>query len=393
MDNSAFTLLRQPHVIFGPGKVRLLPDLIAGYGRNVLVVTGVSTLEQSGVLGKLFEQLHSRSLQYGHLTVSREPHPELVDRAVSRYRESGIDVVVAIGGGSVIDAGKSVSAMLLKTDSIERYIEGLDGCIQHDGRKVPFIALPTTSGTGSEATNNAVISKVGVDGYKRSLRHPEFVPEIALVDPELMLGAPAGLTAASGMDAGTQLIEAFVSPGSCRFTDVVAWSGLEHFNRSFLRACTDGSGDIEVRSAMAYAALMSGIALANAGLGIVHGFASSVGGYCDIAHGVLCATLLASATKENILQLRQTGDNPEALIKYAAIGRLFSGCENLSQDGACDALVDTLLSWQEQLDFPRLSSYGLRSSDLESIASRTRSKNNAVELHRDQYMSILRARL
>lgn len=392
MNNTDFSVFHQPHIIFGAGRRSELPAIAARYGRHVLVITGSSALRQSGVLGSLLGQFRSHGLQYAHMTVCSEPHPDLVDRAVSCYEDLGIDVVVAIGGGSVLDAGKAVSAMLLKKEPVEQYIEGLPSFRPHDGCKVPFIAVPTTSGTGSEATDNAVISRVGKGGYKRSLRHPSFVPDIALIDPELMLSLPAGITVASGMDACTQLIEAYVSPSASPYTDALAWSGLEHVNRSFIASCTDGAKTIGVRADMAYAALLSGIALVNAGLGVVHGFASSLGGYIDIPHGMLCAVLLAAATRQNILRLREQGGEA-ALEKYARIGRLFSARDTAGRDEACDSLVEILENWQERLTVPRLSDYGLQVDALEDIANQTRCKNNPAALSVSHLVSILEERL
>jgi len=263
----------------------------------------------------------------------------------------------------------------------------------HDGRKVPFIAVPTTSGTGSEVTNNAVISKVGPGGFKRSLRHPAFVPDAVIVDPELMLSMPPYLTAASGMDACTQLLEAYVSPFSSPVTDALALSGLERFGRSFLDACTTGGTSCAVRGEIAYAALMSGIALANAGLGIVHGFASSIGGRYDIPHGTLCATLLAEATKLNIGRLRELDASHPVLGKFARAGTLLSGKPSESVDEGCALLVDTLESWQETLGFPRLSAFGVREGELDGIVEITRSKSNAVPLDHDSLKFLLAARL
>lgn len=265
--------------------------------------------------------------------------------------------------------------------------------MQHDGRKVPFIAVPTTSGTGSEVTNNAVISRVGRNGFKRSLRHAAFVPDIALVDPELMVTVSPELTAASGMDACTQLLEAYTSPFATPYTDALACSGLEHFSRSFLSACTVCSGDSAVRGDVAYAALMSGIALANAGLGIVHGFASSVGGLIDIPHGTLCATLLAEATRENVAQLRAIDGSHPALQKYAKAGVILSGVAAKDVPAGCERLVETLEEWQESLSFPRLRSYGLNLEDLDGIVTATRSKSNAVVLDHAAMKRILSKRL
>lgn len=390
----SFSLLRQPRVFFGPGEIQTLSGLVREFGKKVLVVTGSSTLQRSEELFTLFDRMKSELLECHHYAIHGEPCPDLVDRAVEEYGDFGIDVVVAAGGGSALDAGKAISAMLLKKEPVERFIEGQPEYREHDGMKVPFIAVPTTSGTGSEATNNAVISRTGPGGYKRSLRHYAFVPEAAVIDPELTLTMPPGLTAASGMDAFTQLLEALVSPYGSSYTEAVALSGIEHFSRCFERACHNGAEDIEARNGMAYASFMSGIALANAGLGIVHGFASSIGGYVDIPHGQLCATLLYSATRENIVQLRQNGDRSGYfLARYAMAGRLLCGDLCFDDDAACKALLEKLGFWQDKLNFPRLRGFGIAEKDINTIASRTRSKSNPVELSGESMKKILKERL
>jgi alcohol dehydrogenase class IV len=394
MEMSGFILVRQPRVFFGPGALRELPALVLAFGGPMLLVTGSGSLHRSGRLDPVLDAVRSVSVECHHCTVAGEPSPGFVDQAVSRYADAGIRVVVAIGGGSALDAGKAVSAMLPKREPVETYIEGQPGFRIHDGVKVPFIAVPTTSGTGSEATNNAVLSKVGRGGYKRSLRHPAFVPDIALVDPELTTGMPRSLTVSSGMDACTQLLEAWVSPFASPYTDAIARSGLEQFVRSFMTVCVSGTDDIRARSGVAYAALMSGIALANAGLGIVHGFASSIGGYVDIPHGTLCATLLASATRENIRQLRNEGEQGGSFLgKYAEAGRIFRDDPSLGIQEGCDALVEILETWQEKLEVPRLGDYGITEKDLGTIADMTRSKSNPVALGEESLKTILRERL
>ncbi|NTV06773.1 MAG: iron-containing alcohol dehydrogenase [Chlorobiaceae bacterium] len=393
MLNPNFYLFPLPAIHFGPGRFSLLAELAGTFGKNILVITGRHALEQSGRLRSLLDALRDARLNSFHFVVDREPSPELVDGAVSEYRTLSIDAVLSVGGGSVLDAGKAISAMLLYDLSVERFIEGREDFIPHNGRKVPFIAVPTTSGTGSEVTNNAVISRVGRNGFKRSLRHASFVPDIALIDPELIVTVSPELTAASGMDACTQLLEAYTSPFATPYTDALVFSGLEHFSRSFLSACTDRADDSNVRGDIAYAALMSGIALANAGLGIVHGFASSVGGLIDIPHGTLCATLLAEATRENIAQLRIIDEKHPVLQKYAKVGCMLSGsvAEDLFSD--CNRLQATLDEWQELLGFPGLSSYGLLAADLDGIVKITRSKSNAVQLDHSAMKRILSNRL
>lgn len=388
-----FSLCRLPALHFGAGSFSVLPRLVGDFGKCPVIVTGSRSFEESGRLVHLLEGLQLRAGSFLHVRIAGEPSPEMIDEAVREARGNGADVVVAIGGGSVIDAGKAVSAMLLQDLPVERFIEGLPDFQEHDGRKVPFLAVPTTSGTGSEATNNAVISRVGPGGFKRSLRHSAFVPDVALIDPELMCSAPSGLTVASGMDVFTQLLEAWVSPFASPCTDVLARSGMEYFCRSFHRACSDGAGQSSVRADIAYAAFLSGAALCNAGLGIVHGFASSVGGAFAIPHGLLCATLLAEATGENIRQLELSGSGKAALEKYAVAGWLVSGREDLSLRDACRVLVETLETWQETFGIPRLGTYGIGAGDVQRLVSVTRSKSNPLHLSQESLKRILLARL
>ena len=184
-----------------------------------------------------------------------------------------------------MDAGKSISAMLTKTESIKEYLEGI-GTKKHDGKKMPFVAVPTTSGTGSEATKNAVISEIGGRGFKKSLRHDNFVPDSVVIDPRLMISCPQNVTAASGMDVFSQLIEGYLSTNSSPMTDALALSGLRYIKEGLLKSYETGD-DIDARGKVAYASYLSGVVLANAGLGTVHGFASPIGGYFDIPHGVV----------------------------------------------------------------------------------------------------------
>lgn len=386
-----FDILPSPLIHFGPGSIVQLSSSVVRFGRKLLLVTGRQTLRR--LPADLVDGLERSGIVCTTLEVDREPSPELIDRITELARKTPFDVVVSIGGGSVIDTGKAISAMLLQNHTVERFIEGQDGMLTHDGRKIPFIAVPTTAGTGSEVTSNSVISRVGPGGYKRSLRHPAFVPDVAIVDPGLMVTLPKEVTVSTGMDALTQLLEAYLSPFASPYTDAVCQSGLGHFSRSFERVCGDGAGDLSARGDMAWAALTSGIALANAGLGIVHGFASSVGGLFDIPHGTLCATLLAESTRENIAQLRRKGSGSSLLQKFASASKIL-GCDHtLSDDEACDQLVFCLESWQNRFAFPRLGSYGVRERDVDIIIPATRSRSNVAPLDDSAMRTILAARL
>ncbi|ACF11574.1 iron-containing alcohol dehydrogenase [Chlorobaculum parvum NCIB 8327] len=392
-QNLDFSILPLPRIHFGAGKLSCLPSSVSAYGRTLLLVTGRSTLRRSEAASGLLEEFHRSGIEVELLEVAGEPSPELIDHAVELGRKRPFDAVAAIGGGSVLDAGKAISGMLLQHHSVERFIEGRPGVLLHDGRKVPFIAVPTTSGTGSEVTNNSVISRVGPGGFKRSLRHPAFVPDVAIIDPELMVSLPREVTVSTGMDAFTQLLEAYLSPFASAYTDALCCSGLEHFARSFEAASGDGAASVAVRADMAYAALMSGIALANAGLGIVHGFASSVGGLFDIPHGTLCATLLAEATRENIRQLQAKGEPSVGLSKFANAARILTGKSFSSEAEACEQLVAKLEAWQEQFAFPRLGEFGMSEEDFEEIIATTRSKSNAAPLDAAAMRRILAARV
>lgn len=387
---SSFQFAPTPFLIFGTGKRAELPKLIKGFGQGALVITGAESFRKSAIGNKLMTDL-DRAVEFCEFaTVSGEPTPQMVDAIVSEYRGSAIDVVVAIGGGSVLDAGKAVSAMLTKTNSVENYLEGV-GTQKPDGAKVPFIALPTTAGTGSETTKNAVISKIGEQGYKKSLRHDNYIPNIAIVDPELTLSCTREITAASGTDALTQLLEAYVSTKSSSFADSLAIDGLRCALRSLVKAWQNGN-DLEARSDMAYAAMVSGIALANSGLGTVHGFASSIGGLYPIPHGVVCGTLMAECVAVNLSLLLENRNNP-AFIKYANVGRMISDKTNQSDAYYCDLLVDTLRQWIELMQLPRLSSFGVRREDFSRIIENTDNKNNPVDLNKSDLLKILESRI
>ena len=246
------------------------------------------------------------------------------------------------------------------------FLEGI-GNRTHNGEKLPFVAVPTTSGTGSEATRNAVLSKVGPDGFKKSIRHDRFVPDVAVIDPELMLSCPPEVSAACGMDAFTQLLESYVSTRASPFTDALAYSGISFLTDSLIPVCTTEGKSIEKRAAMAYAALVSGMTLANAGLGVVHGLASPIGGLFSIPHGVVCGTLVGAETRANIEKLRnRAGGSPRPATKYAEIGALLCGKAFREEEGnpCCDLLIEKIDEWIETLAIPRLSEYGILASDL-----------------------------
>lgn len=392
----SFSFARIPNIIFGAGKLNELYDIIPKFGKNILFVIGENSLKKSGKWEEISSNLESKSFNYSLISISNEPAPTIIDEVATKFRKKNVELVVGIGGGSVTDAGKAISAMIPKEDSIKNYLEGV-GSKTHDGKKIPYIAIPTTSGTGSEATKNAVISEIGPKGFKKSLRHDNLIPNVALIDPELMISCPSSISAACGMDAFTQLIEAYVSPKENPMTGALAFSGMKYINKNLLLACSSGASNIEVRTAMAYASLMSGITLANAGLGIVHGLAGPIGGLFDIPHGVICGTLLAEATKINIEKLQELGSSgKEGLRKYADIGVLLSGNKFVEQgkiDEYCSILVNTLDGWTQDLKLERLGKYGINIKDIEKIVEKAGLKNNPVNLNKKDIKTILINRL
>lgn len=391
---SAFQFIPAPRIVFGAGTRDLIAEEMRKIGDRALVVTGGSSLEKSGAWGRIEGQIRKAGIACERVRVQGEPSPELIDETAAVLKGRGIALVLSIGGGSVIDAGKALAAMMTQDCSVTEFLEGIGGR-EHDGAVLPHIAVPTTSGTGSEATTNAVLSRVGPDGYKRSIRHDSFIPDLAVVDPELPLSCPAAVTAATGLDACTQLLESYVSTKANPVTDALALSGLGCVGNSLLSACGTGASDTAVRAAMAYGSLMSGICLANAGLGVVHGLAASIGGLFDIPHGVVCGTLLGVATEETIGALRERGEESPALEKYARVGALVAGSDYRHEDRdlLCDRLIETLHAWIEELDILPLGAYGMSRKDCTEIARKTGNKNNPAQLTPAEIEGVMMRRL
>ncbi|MCW8841546.1 MAG: iron-containing alcohol dehydrogenase, partial [Gammaproteobacteria bacterium] len=306
--------------------------------------------------------------------------------------------VVGIGGGSVLDAAKAVAGLLPFGNSVLDHLEDVGKGLPYRGPALPFIAVPTTAGTGSEATKNAVLSEHGPNGYKKSFRHDTLVAKVALVDPQLLEACPPALIAAQGMDAFTQLLESFVSLRANPYADALAWSGLEAVAEGFMHAYAGGNTPEaqQGRAAMAYAALVSGITLAQVGLGSVHGLAQPLGSLFPLPHGVACGATVAAATRINIEVMRECLPQSPALAKYARVGRLLSGKERLAEREAQEALVEGLERWTEHLTLPRLGQYGITQADIPLIVANARGnsmKTNPVELSDEAIAAIIRARL
>jgi alcohol dehydrogenase len=388
----AFSIARLPRIEFGSGTLKKLPDIAASYGRNLLLVTGMRSFLASPHATELFDALRQRDCSWEIVKLGGEPSPAFVDATVAALRNQHFDAVIGIGGGSALDAAKAIAGLLRPGNSVLDHLEGVGPELPYRGPATPFIAVPTTAGTGSEATKNAVLTLAG--RFKKSFRDDKLVAEWALVDPDFLTTCPPALIAADGMDAFTQLLESFVSTRANPMTDALARSGIMAVKDSLLALYREQSA--EAREKMAYASLLSGICLAQTGLGSVHGLASPLGAFFPIPHGVACGTLVATATAVNITALQARLPASPALPKYAEIGRRFAMQKGLNGDDARAFLVDTLRQWERQLDLPRLSACRVTSADFPRVVAESRGssmKTNPVVLTDEEIARILEERL
>ncbi len=386
-------------IVFGAGRSAELPALVRGFGSRLLLVTGRSARGADGLEPVL------------HVRVEGEPTFDLVRGLADAAREARCDVVVAIGGGSVLDAGKALAMLLTNAGDPLDYAEVIGAGRAVAQPSAPLIAVPTTAGTGSEVTRNAVLG-APERGVKVSLRSPLMLPRVALVDPALALELPPALTAATGMDALAQLIEPFVSCRANPLVDALCRDGIPRVARALPRAFEDGR-DLAARSDMALAALYSGMALANAGLGAVHGFAAAIGGMFPAPHGAVCAALLPAVFRANAAtagsfspsrKARKDEDDGGSDLAHLAslreqqlrgrfdeVARLVTGDPlATAEEGAC---------WMEalcrRLGIPGLAAYGVTEASIPEVVARARQassmKGNPVELADDALAAILRA--
>lgn len=391
-----FSIARLPRIEFGAGTLSKLPDIVAVYGHHVLLVTGAHSFVNTSRWQQLLEQFKQRNLTWQHATIATEPSPDLIDALVKTHADEDFAVVVDISGGSALDAAKAIAGLLRVQRSVMDYLEGVGPELPYQGPAVPFIAVPTTAGTGSEATKNAVLSVQGENSFKKSFRHDKLVAEYALVDPDLLISCSPDVIAANGMDALTQLLESYVSSRANPLTDALAVSGLQAVRDALIPLYRQQGELASHRENMAYAALLSGITLAQTGLGSVHGLASPLGAFYPMPYGVVCGTLVAAATQMNLhsLQTREP-DNP-ALTKYRHVAEILCQKQFNNAAVAFRALVELLTQWTEALALPRLGHYGLQVSGLDYIIAHCRGssmRTNPIVLSDDEVRQILLARL
>ena len=395
MVTPSFEIAKLPAIAFGEGSLSRVPGILASYGRRLLLVRGARSFRGSRYWPPLAENLTALGTSWEEMEVSGEPSPALVDEAVSRFRGAGHDAVLGVGGGSVLDAAKAIAGLLPGGRSVMDHLEGAGRGVPYAGPSLPFVAVPTTAGTGTEATKNSVLSVRGERGFKRSFRHDDLTARWAVVDPLLLESCPPRLVAADGMDALTQLLEGYVSSRANSLTDALAVSGLAAV-RDGLLPWHDGTGELRTaRSRMAYASLLSGIVLAQTGLGSVHGVASPLGAFFPIPHGVVCGTLVAAAVEVNVEAMRRREPECAALGKYARAHAIMAGAAE-DVDRGPEALARLLREWTDRLDLPRLGAFGVGEADLPHIVADSRGgsmKTNPIALSDAEVAEVVRRRL
>lgn len=379
-----FEFATATRILFGSGMVSDVPTLSAELGKRACVVTG-----RSGERAKsLLEQLKANGIESITCHVDGEPTTESAKAAVEMARHEQCDLVISMGGGSVLDTGKVVAAMLTNTGQLENYLEVVGPGEALTQVAAPHIALPTTAGTGAEVTRNAVLG-VPEHQVKVSMRSPLMLPRIALVDPDLTHSMPSSITAATGLDALTQLIEVYVSIKANPLTDGLCREGLKRAGRSLLRACQEGDNSL-AREDMAVASLFSGLGLANAKLGAVHGFAGPLGGMLSAPHGAVCARLLPFVMETNVQALQSRKPDTEILSRYDEVAQLLTG-QTAAQAGDGVKWVRDLCS---TLNVPSLIEFGLKEQGFSEVVAKARKsssmKGNPIELTEDELIEILK---
>ena len=375
---TAFTFATAGRIIFGAGVVAELPAILAGLGRRTLVCTGSDPHRHAGVIDALPGAVA--------FPIAGEPTLDAVRAAAAAAREHGADAVVGLGGGAALDAAKVVAALVANGGDPLDYAEVIGRGLPLSERSLPVVAVPTTSGTGSEVTANGVVTSPA-DKVKVSLRSPSMLPVVALVDPELTLAVPPAVTAHAGLDALVQCIEPFVSPFATPLSDGFCREGIARAGRGLRRAFADGS-DLAARTDMSLCSLLSGLALANAKLGAAHGLAAPLGGLLGAPHGAVTAAVMAAVTRANLAALATEPDHP-ALDRYAEVGDLLTGRRDP------EAFLDWFAETLDGFGVPGLARHGLADAQIPEVAlaaSRASStKGNPVRLPVAAFEDIIRA--
>lgn len=378
-----FEFMTASRIIVERGGLKQVGKLAKSFGQRVLLVGRLASDDTK----KAIEILNNEGCIVTSVNVKGEPSVDSINEILELSRKNQCEVVVAIGGGSVLDSGKTIAALMTNTNDIMDYLEVIGNGVPVSKKSLPFIAVPTTSGTGAEATKNATILSAP-HKVKVSIRSPYMLPDVVLLDPQLTVSVPKDVTASTGLDALTQVLEPYVSKMANPITDAFAKEGLVRAARSLKKAYDQGD-DIDAREDMAIASLFGGISLANAKLGAVHGFAGVLGGMFPIPHGVVCARLLPFVTRKNIEVLNARDPQNPAVKRYEDVAQLLTGNPNAkAMDG---------VAWLEELckhlDVAPLSHFGVKEEFFEEIINKSMNassmKGNPIDLTFDELKDIL----
>ncbi|MFW9902991.1 MAG: iron-containing alcohol dehydrogenase [Candidatus Thorarchaeota archaeon] len=385
-----FEFLPSPRIFFGPKQFHKIGTLIKELGSRLLLVASGGALNSPETREVFTVSTLKQEIKFDTYLVSGEPTIETIDSGVQKAKEFKADVILGLGGGSAIDASKAIAGLFTNGGSARDYMEVIGKGSVITQPSLPTIAVPTTAGTGSEVTKNAVIL-AEKEKFKASIRSPLLIPETAIIDPRLMLTVSPSVTASCGMDALTQLIEAYTSNRSQPLTDSWALLGVKKAFKSLPRCYAYGQS-LETRNDMALASLLSGFCLGNAGLGAIHGFASPIGGF-KIPHGVICAALLKPTIEANIKELKKFDPNNVTLRKYATLGEIVSEKSYPSINDAHKALINYLERLTQELKIPTLSKFGLDNSDINIIVEKAMTASsmryNPIKLEKNVLVEIL----
>lgn len=377
-----FEFATATRIIFGEASAATLPELARTFGTRPLVVTGASSDRAAALVFALSAETFA---------VAGEPTVDLVREGARKIQDSVRDVVIAVGGGSAIDAGKAIASIATNGGEPLEFLEVVGKGRSIDAPSLPFIAVPTTAGTGSEVTRNAVLGSPEHD-VKASLRSPLMLPRVALVDPELTYGLTPAVTASTGLDALTQLIEPYVSVRANPLTDGICIEGIGRVAGALRRAYNDGA-DVDARRDMSLASLFGGLALANAGLGVVHGFAAPLGGTWNAPHGALCAAILPFGMAANVAALRARAPQHPALARYVTVARLLTGRNEARAEDA----IEWVRALCVELNIPSLRAWGISEADLpgvvEKAARASSMQANPLPLTSEELLAVVAAAL
>ncbi|WP_422481338.1 iron-containing alcohol dehydrogenase [Pleomorphochaeta sp. DL1XJH-081] len=389
--DARFSIAATGSLSFGAGVFDDLASHLAKLGYHTVALVASKTFLQGSRCSAFLQQCKDCEVSVLTYPVSGEPSVGSIDELSHSCLSDGCDVVVGVGGGSALDSAKAVAVMakyLARTTeriSVKRFLEGVGDLTPPPGR-LPLFAVPTTAGTGSEATKNAVIAQVGPNGFKKSLRHDSYIPDLVVVDPSLAITVPQTVTAASALDALTQLLEAYVSVKSNTFIDSLALEAIALVGNALPKLLEGNLDDLDARSDMAYAAYISGVAIANAGLGYVHGFAGPIGGLHSIPHGVICGNLIVPIHKAMVLAAKEHGQDSSFLQKLTKIAALWH------VDGP-EGVIEHMAQMVRLAKLPPLRDYGFTKEELVAIGSKDASRNSPVKLTQEQTISLLEALL